>query len=115
MIEFKRVRESDLEIIMNWRSSRKISKYLITEVSKDMDQQKKWFDEKVRNKFPPEHWVIFLNKIPIGFISMENYIEKLNYKLYNNNNINKHLVEFYKWKNYEYYFNFNLKYEPNKI
>ena len=38
MIEFKRVRESDLEIIMNWRSSRKISKYLITEVSKDMDQ-----------------------------------------------------------------------------
>ena len=35
MIEFKRVRESDLEIIMNWRSSRKISKYLITEVSKD--------------------------------------------------------------------------------
>ena len=51
MIEFKRVRESDLEIIMNWRSSRKISKYLITEVSKDMDQQKKWFDEKVRNKW----------------------------------------------------------------
>ena len=41
MIEFKRVRESDLEIIMNWRSSRKISKYLITEVSRDMDQQKK--------------------------------------------------------------------------
>ena len=56
MIEFKRVRESDLEIIMNWRSSRKISKYLITEVSRDMDAtKKKWFDEKVRNKFPPEH------------------------------------------------------------
>lgn len=62
-------------------------------------------------------WKKHLSNYEISVIEffLKNYIEKLNYKLYNNNNINKHLVEFYKWKNYEYYFNFNLKYEPNKI
>jgi len=76
MIKFKKVHQSNLETIMHWRSSEYISRYLVTEIEKDMSKQRKWFAEKVKDNHPPKHWMICMNTLPIGFISMDQYIEK---------------------------------------
>ena len=74
MIAFKKIHESDLEMIMNWRSSKEVSKYLVTEIKKDINLQQKWFNDQVKNKNPPQHWLIVMGMNPIGFISMNDYI-----------------------------------------
>lgn len=75
MIKFKKVKESHLEMLMNWRSSKDVSKYLVTDIKKDMNLQKVWFDNKIKTKNPPQHWLIYMGINPIGFISMNDYIK----------------------------------------
>ena len=68
--------ENDLEMIMNWRMSEKITRYMKTNPKLTIEGQRKWLasiekNEKVR------YWIIEVDSIPAGVINLED-IDKNN-------------------------------------
>ena len=68
-ITLRHISEDDLEMIMNWRMSESVTKYMNTDPKLTMEGQKKWFDslgnnDKVRN------WVIEVDGVPAGLINL---------------------------------------------
>ena len=42
-IEFKRLKEEHLEMVLNWRTQPDVTKYMATDIEYDMEKQKQWF------------------------------------------------------------------------
>ena len=68
-ITLRHISEDDLEMIMNWRMSESVTKYMNTDPKLTMEGQKKWFaslgdNDKVRN------WVIEVDGVPAGLINL---------------------------------------------
>ena len=63
------ITKDDLERIMNWRMSERVTKYMNTNPKLTLEGQEKWFDslegnDKVRN------WIIEVNGAPAGLINL---------------------------------------------
>lgn len=68
-LNFRKIREADLEMIMNWRMKPEITKFMNTDPKLTLEGQKKWLkhitkDESVRN------WVIEVDDIPVGVLNL---------------------------------------------
>lgn len=72
MISFREIKISDAEKILNWRTKKRVTKYMITDVDFNMDQQIKWLKEST-NKKDYYHWIIQYKSVDIGVISISNY------------------------------------------
>lgn len=73
----RKIKEDDLEMIMNWRMSPDITKYMNTDPHLTLEGQKKWF-EKI-NENPDEfHWVLETENTPVGVISLSNWDKSAN-------------------------------------
>lgn len=68
-IEFRRLTEDDLELVMEWRMREDITKMMFTDVNLTIEGQRKWF-EKVKNSDSEIRWVIWNNNVPIGVINI---------------------------------------------
>ena len=64
-LEFKRITENDLEILMNWRNSEHISSHLFSSPKLTMNDQLKWF-EKYKQDDTQIRWIIYADGVPIG-------------------------------------------------
>ena len=64
-IELKRVRESDLERLMEWRMRPDITEFLFNDVKLTIEMQKKWF-EKLQKDNSQIRWIIWCDGIPVG-------------------------------------------------
>lgn len=71
MIELKRVREEDLELLMRWRMDPNISRYMFTDVQLNMDMQRAWF-KKLQENNSEIRWVVHSDGIPIGSLYLTN-------------------------------------------
>lgn len=71
----REVRETDLELIMQWRMDPEITKWMNTDPVLTLERQKKWF-EKITADPTVRYWVVELEKEPIGLIYIESYNEK---------------------------------------
>lgn len=92
MIEFKQVQEEHLQLMLDWRTSESITKFMKTDISNDLEKQKEWYREKIENQCEANSWVIFCEGQPIGFASIHDaklitdslswgfYIGNLSYK-----------------------------------
>ena len=44
MLYFRRLRESDLKLVLDWRVKPDVAQHMLTEVAYDMRRQRAWFD-----------------------------------------------------------------------
>lgn len=92
MLTFEKITEDDLELILEWRTSEHVTKYMYTDIDKNIDNQRKWYN--IISKDSTQcYWMIHYKEIPIGIISMSNidlrnkkatlgfYIGDLNYSI----------------------------------
>lgn len=78
MITFKKLEESDLEQVLEWRTSEHVTQFMYTDIEKNINNQRKWF-EKVLNDHTQYYWIIQYKEQPIGLISL-NQIDRLHRK-----------------------------------
>ena len=71
MFEFKRMREENLEMVLNWRLKPFVKHYLFTDVENNLEKQKNWF-KKISTNPTYRYWVIFMSGIPIGLVNLAN-------------------------------------------
>lgn len=67
----RKIREEDLEMIMNWRMDPDVTKYLNTNPTLTLEGQKKWLSAIKSDKFS-KHWLIEKDCIPVGIIQLIN-------------------------------------------
>ncbi len=68
-IEFKRLKEEHLKMVLDWRIQPDVAQYMATEIEYDMDKQKQWF-ENITNDDSCQYWIIVYNTIPVGLIGL---------------------------------------------
>ena len=93
MIHFIKLREEHLEQVLEWRTQEDVTKFMNTDIEKDMDKQRAWF-RRISNSKNDAYWVIEIKEKPIGVISLNNidfvnkrtswgfYIGEEKYRLY---------------------------------
>ena len=65
---FRRIKESDLEMIMNWRMRPEITKYMYTDPQLTIEDQRKWF-EKISNEDNSFYWIFEVEEKAVGLVS----------------------------------------------
>ena len=65
----RKIKQEDLEKIMNWRMMPEITKYMNTDPQLTLEGQQKWF-EKISKKENEFHWVLEVDEEPIGYVSL---------------------------------------------
>lgn len=70
------LRESDLEMVMDWRMRPYITKYMNTDPVLTMDGQRKWF-ERIKDRDDQINWIIHVEERPVGLINIVN-IDRVN-------------------------------------
>ncbi|MBD8519630.1 UDP-4-amino-4,6-dideoxy-N-acetyl-beta-L-altrosamine N-acetyltransferase [Lysinibacillus fusiformis] len=93
MIRFIKLREEHLEQVLEWRTQEDVTKFMNTDIEKDMDKQRAWF-RRISNSKNNAYWIIEIKENPIGVISLNNidfenkrtswgfYIGEEKYRLY---------------------------------
>jgi RimJ/RimL family protein N-acetyltransferase len=71
-ISFREIEPHDAKMILDWRTSPQVTQYMITDVSYDLEAQKKWILDCYAMK-DYYHWIILCDHVPIGCIYMRNF------------------------------------------
>lgn len=74
MIRFIKLKEQHLEQVLEWRTSEEVTRYMITDIKKDMRNQLTWF-EKISSSKTDKYWVISIKDKLVGLI----YINDINF------------------------------------
>jgi len=69
MLTFKKLAESDLELVLEWRTMEHVTKYMYNDIEKDIKKQQAWFSTIAQNS-KELYWIIKYNDISIGLISL---------------------------------------------
>lgn len=67
MIQFIKLREEHLEQVLNWRTKEDVTRYMITDIEKDIKKQLDWF-EKISQSETDKYWIISINSVLVGLI-----------------------------------------------
>ena len=73
MINFRKIRENDLSLILQWRTNPEITQYMTTDIDFDIEKQTKWYNENIRDCHPVEHLIILHNEKPVGVLYLGDY------------------------------------------
>jgi len=65
----RQITEDDLEMIMNWRMSESVTRYMNTNPKLTLEGQKKWFDSQ-KNNDKSRNWIIDLDGKSVGLINL---------------------------------------------
>lgn len=68
--KLRRIQDHDLEMIMNWRMSPEVTKYMNTDPVLTMEKQREWL-QHINKDDSVEHWLITVDDIPVGVICLE--------------------------------------------
>lgn len=66
---FRKIKESDLEMIMNWRMRPDITRFMYTDPKLTMEDQKKWFN-KISRENDTFYWLFEVDGIAVGLVSL---------------------------------------------
>ncbi|MGG2084595.1 UDP-4-amino-4,6-dideoxy-N-acetyl-beta-L-altrosamine N-acetyltransferase [Lysinibacillus pakistanensis] len=77
MIRFIKLREKHLEQVLEWRTQEDVTKFMNTDIEKDMDKQREWY-KKISNSKTDLYWIIEIKGKHVGVISLNNidYVNK---------------------------------------
>jgi len=93
MIRFIKLKEEHLEQVLEWRTQEDVTRFMNTDIEKDMDKQREWF-RRISNSETDVYWIIEIREKPVGVISLNNiddvnkrtswgfYIGEEKYRLY---------------------------------
>ena len=76
MIRFNRLRKEDLEVVLKWRTTKDVTRYMFGDVDYNMKKQKQWFD-KISTDSAYRYWMIYYEDIPVGLINLA-AVDKIN-------------------------------------
>ena len=71
-ISFREVAIDDAKMLLDWRTSPGITKYMITDIPYDVDAQTKWIMESYNRK-DYYHWIILCDNTPLGLIYIQDF------------------------------------------
>ena len=75
MIGFREITTDDAKLILDWRTSSRITRFMSSDLEYNLEDQKKWISSiGFREDYYP--WIITLSERPIGLL----YVENLNIK-----------------------------------
>jgi UDP-4-amino-4,6-dideoxy-N-acetyl-beta-L-altrosamine N-acetyltransferase len=74
MISFEEIEIGDSELILSWRVSDRVSRFMNTDVKHDVEAQRKWI-ESCYDKTHYYHWIIKINNKPAGLINIFGFDE----------------------------------------
>ena len=69
MLRFDHIREEDLELILSWRTHPNVTQYMYTDISNDIEGQKKWL-QWISSDPACCYWLIHYQEKPIGVIGL---------------------------------------------
>jgi len=72
MFSFREVEISDAKMILDWRTSDRVTKYMVTDVADDVNAQERWIRSSYLNP-AYYHWIIRYNEQDIGLIQFMRY------------------------------------------
>ena len=93
MIRFIKLREEHLTQVLEWRTQADVTRFMNTDIEKDLDKQKEWFN-KISISRTDKYWIIEIKGILVGLISLNDidfvnkraswgyYIGEEKYRLY---------------------------------
>lgn len=93
MIQFKKLREEHLEKVLQWRTSKDVTRFMNTDIENNIDQQYEWF-ATVTSSTSERYWIVEIKGVAVGLISLSNidflnrrtslgfYIGEEEYRLY---------------------------------
>jgi len=65
---FRQVTSDDLAMILQWRTSDSVNSVMLSDVSYDLEQQKKWF-QSIQSDIKSKYWIIEYKHQPIGVLN----------------------------------------------
>ena len=68
VITFREIEIDDAKIILNWRKSERVTKFLKSDIDYDVEAQKRWLEESF-NKPSYYHWIIQYGGKDIGLLN----------------------------------------------
>jgi RimJ/RimL family protein N-acetyltransferase len=71
-IAFREVDVNDAKMILDWRRSPRVSRYMITDVPYDIEAQRKWISS-IHDRRDYYAWVILHDDAPIGYINIQDF------------------------------------------
>ena len=71
MLTFREVDVADAKLILSWRVKERITRFMNTDISYDLENQKRWVESCYHNPYY-YHWIIVENDRPIGLINICN-------------------------------------------
>ncbi|MEE3392300.1 MAG: UDP-4-amino-4,6-dideoxy-N-acetyl-beta-L-altrosamine N-acetyltransferase [Lachnospiraceae bacterium] len=74
---FRKIREEDLPMIMDWRMRPNITKYMYTDPKLTLEGQKKWF-EKISADSNSFYWIFEVDGAPMGVENLADWDRKNN-------------------------------------
>jgi len=69
MLTFREVTSDDAELILNWRTKKRVTQFMITDIEYNLNDQRKWL-ESCFSKPSYYHWIILVSDAPIGLINL---------------------------------------------
>lgn len=72
MFTFREIDEADAKMILDWRTSPRVAKYMETEFKNSLKEQQQWI-LYCRQQFNFYHWIIMYEELPIGYLSLNDY------------------------------------------
>lgn len=69
MFSFRLITSSDLELILRWRTSSAVTRFMLTDIAYDPAAQQRWFDS-VSQRSDCCYWLIQWQEKPVGVINL---------------------------------------------
>lgn len=69
MLNFRRLALEDMELVLDWRTSDYVTKYMYTDIEKNIEHQRSWFS-RIDGDSSQVYWIIQHDRTPIGLISI---------------------------------------------
>lgn len=79
-MRFIRVREEHLELILQWRTSEHVTKFMYTDIDYDLEKQKRWY-KSIADDPSSKYWIICSKDRLVGLVSI-NQIDWPNRRAY---------------------------------
>ncbi|MFD2442707.1 UDP-4-amino-4,6-dideoxy-N-acetyl-beta-L-altrosamine N-acetyltransferase [Bacillus sp. CGMCC 1.16607] len=68
-MEFVPVKEEHLELILKWRTSDFVTRYMYSDIEYDLDKQRNWY-QFIKSDPNSHYWVLEYKNEPIGLVSI---------------------------------------------
>ena len=72
MFTFREIVSQDADMILRWRMTNRVTKFMNTDVTYDLDAQNNWL-LACNSKEHYYHWIILNDDVPVGLINLADY------------------------------------------